>query len=91
MISSSYYSEVAIEAAGMTSISDSDTSMVCTSFPSSDLKKYYLNGTRLFNLHSLNNAIKTNSEHSVTTYGAVDKLIGKVQRNGLATSLLLQM
>ena len=34
---------------------DSDTSMVHTSSPISDLKKFHLRGSRLFNLHNLSN------------------------------------
>ena len=53
----------------------------------SDLKKCYLDGNRLLNLHNLSNAIKTISEHSVSC-GAVVELIGEVQRNGLASRIL---
>ena len=72
----------------MTVVSDSNTSMVHTSSPVSDLKKCHLNGSRLFNLHNLNNAIKTISEHSAAC-GAVVELISEVQRNGLASRMLV--
>ena len=68
-------------------MSDSDTSMVHTSSLASDLKKCHLDGSRLFNLHNLSNAIKTISEHSVS-YGVVVELIGEVQRNELASRIL---
>ena len=71
----------------MTTVSDSDTSMVHTSSPVSDLKKCHLDGSRLFNLHNLSNAIKTISEYSATC-GAVVELIIEVQRNGLASRML---
>ena len=61
--------------------------MVHTSSLVSDLKKCHLDGSRLFNLHNLSNAIKTSSEHSVSC-GVVVELIGEVQRNGLASRIL---
>ena len=61
--------------------------MVHTSSLISDLKKYHLDGSRLFNLQNLRKAIKTISEHSVLC-GAVVELIGEVHRNGLASRIL---
>ena len=71
----------------MTTVSDSDTSMVYTSSPVSNLKKCHLNGSRLFNLHNLCNAIKAISKHSVSCEAVVE-LMGKVQWNGLASRML---
>ena len=61
--------------------------MVHTSSFVSFLKKCHLDGSRSFNLHNLSNAIKTISEYSISC-GAVVELIGKVQRNGLASRIL---
>ena len=51
------------------------------------VEKCHLQGSRLFNLQNLHDAIKTISEHSVKC-GAVVDLVGEVQRNGLASRLL---
>ena len=61
--------------------------MVHTSSFVSDLKKFHLDGSRLFDLHNLSNAIKTISEHSISC-GVVVELIGEVQWNGLASRIL---
>ena len=74
-------------ATDTTTVTDSDSSMVHTLSPVSDLKKCHLDGSRLFNLHNLSNAINIISKHSITC-GAVVELIGEVQRNGLASRML---
>lgn len=61
----------------MTSVSDSDNSMMHTS-PVSVLKKFHLDGSRLFKFQSLSSAIKAIGEHSVTC-GAVVELNGEIQ------------
>ena len=50
-------------------------------------KRSHLEGSRLFNLQNLHNAIKSISKHSIKC-GAVVELVGEVQRNGLAFRLL---
>ena len=50
-------------------------------------RRSHLEGSRLFNLQNLHNAIKSISEHSIKR-GAVVELVGEVQRNGLASRLL---
>ena len=70
----------------MTSVSDSNSSMMHTS-PVSDLKNCHLDGSRLFKFQSLSSAIKAIGEHSIT-YGAVVELNGEIQWNGLASRIL---
>ena len=70
------FHKVGNDSADITIVSNSDTGMVHTSSLVSDLKKCHLDGSRLFNLDNLSNAIKTISKHSVMLY--MVELIGEV-------------
>ena len=50
-------------------------------------KRSHLEGSRLFDLQNLHNAIKSISKHSIKC-GAVVELVGEVQQNGLTSRLL---
>ena len=86
-----------IESADTTSTLDSDvvhmlpadtmTTLDSDAVHTLPVEKCHLQGSRLFNLQNLHDAIKTISEHSVKC-GAVVDLVGEVQWNGLASRLL---